>query len=141
MKTTKTEHESIWREKSLEFLEKNYWREPDSESYLVKTCQLLRKKPLKYFEIEDFRIMISQNIGLKFLIPIALEKLKKDILAEGDYYEGDLLKAVLTSDKEFWKPEPKLSEELESLILDKKDKLKDHEPDLLTSYTEWKMSL
>lgn len=37
------------------------------------------------------------------MLPIAIEKLNKDILAEGDFNEGDLLCAVLQSDLNFWK--------------------------------------
>lgn len=82
--------------------------------------------------------MIGQNIGLKFLIPLALEKLRQDILAEGDYYEGDLLKAVLTSEIEFWNLEPKLTKELEAIISDNEELLNEREPDLLKSYEQWK---
>ncbi len=92
--------------KSLESLEKVSWGDiPKDESYLVTTCHKLRKKQLKDFDTEDLRIMIGQNIGLKFLIPLALETLKENILAEGDFYEGDLLKVVLTSDVDYWKNE------------------------------------
>ena len=116
MKTTETKYENNWREKSLENLEKDYWGEPDYESHLVKTCHQLRKKPLKDFEIEDLRIMIGQNIGLKFLVPIAIEELKENILSEGNYYEGDLLKSVLTSEVNFWTERVDLLNELEKLI-------------------------
>ncbi|NRA94002.1 MAG: hypothetical protein HRU26_15215 [Psychroserpens sp.] len=87
-------------------MEKESWGEiPKDESYLVTTCHKLRKKPLKEFEIEDLRIMIGQNIGLKYLVPLAIEELNKNILAEGDFYEGDLLKSILTTDIDFWKTE------------------------------------
>lgn len=88
---------------TLEALEKNTWPSPEGESHLETTCCALRKKPLKLFEIEDFRIMISQDIGLEYLVPIALTILEGNILAEGDFYEGDLLNALLTSDIDFWK--------------------------------------
>ncbi len=116
MKITEAKYENNWCEKSLENLEKDYWDEPGYESHLVKTCHQLRKKPLKEFEIEDLRIMIGQNIGLKFLVPIAIEELKENILAEGDYYEGDLLKAVLTSEVSFWTERVDLLDELDKLI-------------------------
>ena len=75
----------------------------EDESYLISTCNKLMSKPLKDYNVENLRIMIGQDIGLQFLIPIAIEILNKNILAEGDYYEGDLLKSVLTSDEEYWK--------------------------------------
>ncbi len=87
---------------TLEQLDKHDWGEPEYDSYLVKTCHQLRKKPLKDFTVEDLRIMIGQNINLEFLIPLAIEQLKENILAEGHYYEGDLLNNVLTSEKEYW---------------------------------------
>lgn len=46
--------------------------------------------------------MIGQNIGLKYLIPIAVEKQKENILAEGDHYDGELT-AVLNLDANYWK--------------------------------------
>lgn len=101
-----TKFERNWKSKSLEVLEKEIWKEPTYNSYLVTTCHQLRKKPLKEFEIEDYRIMIGQNIGLKYLIPLAIEILGKDILAEGDLYEGDFLQSVLTSDENYWKLVP-----------------------------------
>ena len=89
----------------MESLDKNYWGKPEYDSYLVITCHKLRKKQLKDFETEDLRIMIGQSIGLKYLIPLALKILSDNILAEGDIYEGDLLEAVLTSEKDYWKTE------------------------------------
>ena len=77
----------------------------DQDSYLVVTCNNLHKKQLKDFDIEDLRIMIGQDIGLRYLTPKAILELEKNILAEGDCYEGDLLKSVLTSDPKFWKKE------------------------------------
>lgn len=103
-KMTKMKFESNWKDKTLESLEKKVWPSVDDDegSYLVTTCNSLRKKQLKDFSVEDLRIMIGQNIGLEFLIPLALDALNNNILAEGDFYEGDLLKSVLTSDKKYW---------------------------------------
>ncbi len=46
--------------------------------------------------------MIEQDIGLDFLIPLAIEELEKNILAGGECYSGDLLCNVLNSDKDYW---------------------------------------
>lgn len=96
--------EKKWKDKSIEQLEKSVWPNLDSSdnSYLIRTCHLLRKKPLKEFTVEDLRILIGQNIGLTYTVEMAIEFLRDNILAEGDYYEGDLLNSVLTSDKTFW---------------------------------------
>lgn len=91
-----------WKQNTLENLEKDYWENPKYCSHLVKRCHELRKVPLGEFSTEDLRIMIGQGIGLTYLIPLALEVLTKDLFAEGDFFEGDLLKNVLRIDTVFW---------------------------------------
>jgi hypothetical protein len=90
-------------DKTFEQLDKTYWGEisPDNTG-LTNKILLLRKKPLKHFDIGDLRLMIGQSFYLDYLIPMAIEKLQENSLAEGDYYEGDLLKSVLDSDPDFW---------------------------------------
>ena len=46
--------------------------------------------------------MIRQSIGLKFLIPFAIDVLEKNPFVSGDHYFGDLLCAVLSVEKKFW---------------------------------------
>jgi len=101
--------ENNWKFKTLENLEKDICPafHAYEGSHLIKTCHTLRKKVVNDFSIEDLRIMIGQNTGLKFLIPIAIEILKENILAEGDHYEGDLLNSVISSDKNYWCNETK----------------------------------
>ncbi|MEM6261972.1 MAG: contact-dependent growth inhibition system immunity protein [Bacteroidota bacterium] len=94
-----------WARKTLESLEKNVWpelSEMDKQDWLMVECNALRKKPIKDFTIENLRQMIEQDIGLEFLIPVALEELEQNILAEGECYPGDLLCNVLRSDKNYW---------------------------------------
>jgi hypothetical protein len=121
--------ENNWKHKTLENLEKNIWPSlnPDEHSYLVNTCNSLHKKQLKDFTIEDLRIMIGQSIGLKYLIPMAIDILKSNILAEGHFYEGDLLKSVLTSDKKYWKDERENWEIICNLFEQNRKTLDEHE--------------
>lgn len=109
---------------TIEAIEKKCWLEPEFPSSLVLKCHALRKKDLDLFEIEDYRILIGQNLALEILIPRALDILKQNFLAEGDFYEGDLLKAVLTSDKTYWNVHPLLKQEIISLFDQNKDALK-----------------
>jgi hypothetical protein len=90
------------RTSSLDELDPPAWGESKSDSYLVATCHRLRTKPIGEFTVEDLRIMIGQSIGLTHLVPLGLELLEKDPLAEGDYYPGDLLQSILSVDPEFW---------------------------------------
>ncbi len=94
--------ENNWQHNTLENLQKRKIDNPDYKSFTILRCAELCSTPLNEFSIEDLRIMIGQQIGLDYLIPLAIEILKKDLFAEGDYFEGDLLKNVLLVDTAFW---------------------------------------
>jgi hypothetical protein len=118
--------ENNWRQKSLESLEKKTWPalSSDEGSYLIRTCNSLRKKQLQDFTTEDLRIMIGQEIGLYFLIPLAIETLTDNLFAEGDYYEGDLLKSVLDVNTKFWDDNKDYWQQLNDLIKDRRQEIK-----------------
>lgn len=88
--------------KTIEQLEGKVYPIVTDSTNLVLKITSLRKKRLSDFTIEDLRICIGQDEGLAYLVPLAIEQLKENVLAEGDYYEGDLLLSVLRSDKNFW---------------------------------------
>lgn len=96
-------------------------------SHLVVTCTNLYKKQLQLFTIEDLRIMIGQDIGLKWLIPLAIAELEKNILASGNFYDGDLLKAVLKSKSEYWQDEPDNWLQMVNLMKQEKETLESHD--------------
>ena len=127
-----TKLENNWRQKSLESLEKKTWPalSADEGSYLIKTCNSLRKKQLQDFTTEDLRIMIGQEIGLYFLIPLAIETLTDNIFAEGDYYEGDLLKNVLDVNAKFWNDNKDYWKQVNELIKNRRQELKEMKFDL-----------
>ena len=78
--------ENNWRQKSLENLEKDNWGDPDeAPTELIKRCLELRRVPLDSLTIEDLRRMIGQQIGLKYLIPLSIEELEKDLLMKVIY--------------------------------------------------------
>ena len=117
--------EANWKFKSLDSLEKTSWGEPTYTSHLVKTVHRLRKVPLNEYNTEDLRIMVGQHIGLDFLIPLAIERLSEDLFAEGDLYEGDLLRAVLNVKSEFWELNPSLWNQVNQLINNRLNELDD----------------
>ncbi len=121
--------ENNWRDKTLEYLEEDIWEETNYDSHLVKRCHELRKLPLNNFTTEDLRIMIGQQISLKYLIPLALEVLAIDIFAEGNFFEGDLLKNVLTIDTDFWNKNKNYWVALDNLIKDRRSEIIAHKID------------
>jgi hypothetical protein len=119
------------RRLTLDQLDPPAWGEPDFDSGLVQTCHRLRRKPIGEFTVEDLRIMIGQKIGLRWLMPLALEVLERDPLAEGDFFPGDLLSSALRSPVEFWAEEPGLRSRL-SAVLDNLDQV----PDVLSVHID-----
>ncbi len=112
-----------WRIKSLNIL-KNQSNEDDSDhAGLIANCIRLRKKVLNDFTVEDLRLMIGQNETLIYLIPLALEELDKNTLAEGDLFEGDLLTNVLNCDADYWKKDPDSLRKLKVLLARDKTRL------------------
>ena len=78
------------RQKTLDELEGVTWGPPSYGSHLVQSCHRLRTKPIGEYGTEDLRIMIGQNIGLPYLMPLAIETLEKNPWAAGHMYPGDL---------------------------------------------------
>ena len=102
--------------KSLQELENCDWGEPTNDSQLIVTCHKLRRVPLKLFNVENLRIMIGQNIGLHFLVPLALKHLHAYPLAQGDFYPGDLLVSLLRVETNFWTQHPDYCEEIHQIV-------------------------
>lgn len=132
-------------DKNLEQLENSFWGDAnDTASRLVKKSHELRKKKLKDFSVEDLRLLIRQNISLEYLIPLAIDILRNNPFAEGDFYEGDLLESVLRSDKNFWRQHLNLRNEVESIFLTNKYQLEhsldvtdEIKEDLIRSFAEF----
>ena len=98
----------IDRTRTLTELESQDWGPPTFGSHLVTMVHRLRHKALEQFSVEDLRITIGQNIGLEYLVPIAVERLQEDPFVEGDFYRGDLLVSVLKIERQFWLKYPDL---------------------------------
>ncbi|MFG2971192.1 contact-dependent growth inhibition system immunity protein [Streptomyces sp. NPDC048288] len=69
---------------------------PAGASRLAVTVHALRHRPVGELSVEDLRLMTGQDVGLAHLLPLAVEILRDDPMAQGDLYEGDLLSAVPT---------------------------------------------
>jgi hypothetical protein len=115
---------------SLEILEKDYWTQPEEwYSFLEEACHTYRKVPLEQLTIEQLRLLIGRKIGLQYLLPIAFEKLKANILAEGDCYEGDLLDVVLKLDNAYWLSQPDYYQRFLSILKKKKSYIEKYNRD------------
>jgi hypothetical protein len=75
-------------------------------SYLVARCEALQDIPLQDYSIEDLRLLVSQQVGLPWLVPLALAHLTQNLFSEGDYYAGDLLASILRLENDYWRAHP-----------------------------------
>lgn len=104
------------RNKSLQELENSDWGDPDNEgSSLVNDCLSLRRIPLKDFDGPKLVEMISQDIGIDYLIPMALELLRADPLADRQFYPGCLLSTLLQASSRYWDKHSDLRDEIERI--------------------------
>ncbi|MEE1739461.1 contact-dependent growth inhibition system immunity protein [Streptomyces sp. BE147] len=105
------------RDRSLEELERAFWPAPSvDDTRLVATAHALRRRPIGQLTVEDMRLLIGQDIGLPYLLPLALDVLRENPMAEGDMYEGDLLSAVLTRSPSVWSESPGPGRELRTIV-------------------------
>lgn len=102
---------------TLEEAEGDRWPEPEAGSTsLIVRCHALRRKPLSALTAADLRIMLSQQIGVPVLLPIAVEVLSVEPLVEGDFYPGDLLSAVLRLPETAWSHLPGEQQRLREVL-------------------------
>jgi hypothetical protein len=66
----------------------------------------LRRKPIGTLNVEDLRVLLSQNQGVDVLQPRTVFRLQRDPLLEGDPYPGDLLVAALRVNHGQWATDP-----------------------------------
>jgi hypothetical protein len=93
--------------RSLEQIEGDAWGDPPADATkLMTTVHELRRKPVDTLSPEDLRVLIGQKVGLDALVPLALSRLERDPLLEGDYYPGDVLVSVLKVPEDYWSAHP-----------------------------------
>jgi hypothetical protein len=90
-------------DQTLDEIEGRGWGDvPAAASRLVRTVHALRRKPIGQFGVEELRVLLSQQVSSDILVPHALDALERSPFAEGDYYPGDLLVAVLKLPGDYW---------------------------------------
>jgi hypothetical protein len=107
------------RERTLEELEGQRWPEPSPDATgLVKIVHALRKRPIGSLTVEEMRRLIGQDVGLPWLLPLALEILRETApsQANGGFYDDDLLSAVLTRSPATWRAAPDLARDLKEIL-------------------------
>ncbi|SHH23073.1 contact-dependent growth inhibition system immunity protein [Massilia sp. CF038] len=103
---------------SLCELESDDWgTAPADASPMMQRIASLRYKDIRSFSIEDLRLCIGQDIGLVFLLPMALNRLEQHLFCEGMHFKGDLLCNVLRASKVFYIENPALKARARSVLI------------------------
>jgi hypothetical protein len=104
---------------SLQQLDGEDWGESMGPTRLVMECHRLRRVPIDQLTGDNLRMLISQRIGLEYLVPRALELLTDDPLLEEDYrlYPGDLLWVLLVRPHAFWTEHDEWRDKLRSIAV------------------------
>jgi len=70
---------------------------------------------IRDFSSADLAFLVRQRVGLQFIAPLTLERLRSHPLTHRDYYPGVLLVAALGVDQSFWREHPQWRAELEEI--------------------------
>ena len=103
-------------DKSISELEGWNWKDPipsaDNSSGTVIRFYGLHRTPIKNLEVGDLRFLIGQNSALEYLVPLAIDQLRKDLFIEAEYYPGDLLCALflINNEPNHWSSHPEQRE-------------------------------
>jgi len=95
----------IDRSQSLEQLDGHRWPDPpQATTAMVRNIHELRRRPVGLLEPHELARLIGQDVGLPWLLPLAVEILRDTAprQAAGGWYDEDLLYAVVTRGREAW---------------------------------------
>ncbi|MBM4075722.1 MAG: hypothetical protein FJ267_08785, partial [Planctomycetes bacterium] len=77
--------------RTLEQLENDVWPEPEVHTSLIDSCHRLRRVPIDTLDPSDIRLLLGQRIGVRHLVPRAMEFLDAEPLLDASHFPGDLL--------------------------------------------------
>ncbi|TGE25571.1 hypothetical protein E5K00_10395 [Hymenobacter aquaticus] len=116
--------------KSISQLEGWSWNQPipdeDNSSYEEYNFYVLHKKPVNEYTPEDLGFMITQESGLKYVLPLAIGILKSNPFVSANY-PGGLLTSVLGLPKTIWEQSPHLYNEVKIIFDNAKNNLENVE--------------
>ncbi|MFF3616533.1 contact-dependent growth inhibition system immunity protein [Streptomyces sp. NPDC002580] len=104
---------------SLEELEGLRWPAPPADTTpMVRNVYALRRRPVATLEPHELARLIGQDVGLPWLLPVAVDILRDTApkQTEGGWFDDDLLYAVITRKPEVWATAPELAHELEEAV-------------------------
>ncbi|MEV6834008.1 contact-dependent growth inhibition system immunity protein [Streptomyces sp. NPDC051133] len=103
--------------RTLDELDPPRWTPPAGDATpLVRKVHALRRVPLGELGPADLRTLVSQQVALPYVLPLAVRLLLQEPLLDAYFYEGDLLLAVVGAPAAAWAPLPDLAARLRTVI-------------------------
>ncbi|MFH8885119.1 contact-dependent growth inhibition system immunity protein [Streptomyces californicus] len=112
-------NQDIDRKKTLEQLEGIQWpAPPPNATALVNAAHELRKLPVGSLDAHGLSRLIGQDIGIPWLLPIALNILHRTAHDHSlrEFYDDDLLTAALTRTAHVWRSNPRWVTKMKEII-------------------------
>lgn len=104
-------------DRTLDELEPPRWTPPAADATrLVRTVHELRCVPLGELGPADLRTLVSQQVALPYVLPLAVRLLIEEPLLDACFYEGDLLLAAVSAPASAWVLLPELGARLRTVI-------------------------
>ncbi|MFF4430515.1 contact-dependent growth inhibition system immunity protein [Streptomyces sp. NPDC001513] len=91
---------------------------PPDATGLVTKVHALRRRPLSGLSPSDLRTLVTQQVSLPYVLPLAVALLLEDPLLDAYFHEGDLLLAVCGLPGSAWALFPDLAERLTAAVKD-----------------------
>ena len=103
--------------RSPQELEASDWGDPEADDTLmVKTLHAIRRKPVNSLTDGELRLAVSQRVGEPFVVLLAIDRLERAPLLDGDCYPGDILSALIRqTSQSVWDSYPQLRAKLTTL--------------------------
>lgn len=104
-------------DRTLDELDPPRWPDPPSTTtHLVRKVHALRRVPLRELRPADLRTLVSQQVGLPYVVPLAVCLLLEEPLLDAYFYEGDLLLATVNAPTTVWAMLPDLAAQLRAVL-------------------------
>ncbi|MFK0046064.1 contact-dependent growth inhibition system immunity protein [Streptomyces sp. NPDC090741] len=104
-------------DRPLDELDPPRWEPPAGDAtHLVRKVHELRRIPLGELGPADLRTLISQQVALAYVLPLAVRLLLEEPLLDAHFYEGDLLLATVNVPASAWSLLPDLAARLRAVI-------------------------
>ncbi|WP_306931541.1 contact-dependent growth inhibition system immunity protein [Streptomyces luteogriseus] len=104
-------------DRTLDELDPPRWMPPAADAtHLVRAVHELRCVPLGELGPADLRTLVSQQVALPYVLPLAVRLLIEEPLLDAYFYEGDLLLAAVNAPASAWAVLPELGARLRTVI-------------------------